>query len=420
MGNFIWWGAHHTRLSGGYFRITCLCLLMFVVLPIDSFSASDATATLEFYNGLGYDLYKEGKYKESIEMYEKALECEEQAGRARVYNNLGAAHYSLKQYSEAEDKYARALECDPDFTKAHVNLSAAHFRQGHYLRAVTILRKARKKDPKYVKARLDNDRTVQELRKETEKNPDDAFLTKLVALAETGTEESDSEAKEIDPQVNKILEHVNRQFEKLETYCSRVIRKTQTARGTVRQEWNIQLKLPEKIRLEWLGPEPMTFVCSGTEAWYHEPEENQVVHVSDMESGNMPDLDLGLNVLPQYIETHQFTLSPDSPDGQWFLIGTSDTDRVARIHLWLDSQSASLIKSQLFDRDGRMKVRTDYSDFKEFGDGIELPGRCEMISFSSEGKMQLEMNFLDLKVNEELGEEIFFFQVPEGAKVIEQ
>lgn len=379
-------------------------------------SASSAS----HYNSRGYDLYVLGKHEQAIEMYRKSLEFDWDK-QATVYNNLGAAYYALKDYDDAAQCYQKAVDLDADYTKAKVNLAAAHFRLRHYWKAARILRVTQKKDPTYVQRRLKPEKVRQELHAENQRNPGNPFLLQLVSLADDHAATPVSSLTQ-DAEIQEIVSSVNGHFAQLETFSARVVRNTKSSRGSARQEWKVLLRPPDQIRVEWLGSQPMTFVSSGTEAWYYTPAEKKAVHVRQVDSQTMPRMDLGLNVLPEYIQTHRFTLAKEAPKGQWLLIGrpSAPADRIAEIRLWIDQATKCLLRSELYDREGQLRVKTTYSRFRELEQGLQLPGKCTILSYDQGSTLESEMTFLELRVNVRIQDADFRFDPPQGVEVVEE
>ena len=91
----------------------------------------------------GYELYEQGKFKESLDAFKKASE---EGGRSHViYANLGSAYASLGERLKAEQAFLTALEKDPASRETHLNLanlymSAADYEQAieHYEKSIEL------------------------------------------------------------------------------------------------------------------------------------------------------------------------------------------------------------------------------------------------------------------------------------------
>ena len=95
------------------------------------------------HNNLGSALEKQGRIKEAIEHYLKALQIRPEY--AKAYHNLGNAYVKQGRTQEAIKHYLKALRIKPALSKTHINLGNALNRQGrteeaigHYLVALRI------------------------------------------------------------------------------------------------------------------------------------------------------------------------------------------------------------------------------------------------------------------------------------------
>lgn len=143
------------------------------------------------YDNLGLALAEEGKFREAITYYRKALLIRPDIPAARVnianalahegqyeeamwyysqelrvspndeilHNNLGMALGNAGKLDEAIDHFTEALRINPDLALAHNNLGLALARQGRYQDAIAHFSRALEIEPNFVDAR-DNLRTV--------------------------------------------------------------------------------------------------------------------------------------------------------------------------------------------------------------------------------------------------------------------
>jgi tetratricopeptide (TPR) repeat protein len=102
-----------------------------------------------FLYNYGNDSLNSGKYKEAIEIYEKALEtCPRDSYLLpKILNGCGHALFELGSYKEAIGKFEQALEIDPDDSTFLNNYGAALRDDGQYESAITQFDKALKINP---------------------------------------------------------------------------------------------------------------------------------------------------------------------------------------------------------------------------------------------------------------------------------
>ena len=84
-------------------------------------------------------LFKERKYKDSIDAFHSVLETE--PDNADVYNNLGVAYSCVSDFEHAENYFTKALELDPQLAQAYINLSDLYYKAGDLASAVGTLQK---------------------------------------------------------------------------------------------------------------------------------------------------------------------------------------------------------------------------------------------------------------------------------------
>jgi tetratricopeptide (TPR) repeat protein len=105
----------------------------------------------EAHYNLGEVCWRQGKLDEAIEHYQKAVELE--PARAEFYINLGNLLAIQGRPAEAIRQLQKALAVEPDYTKAHHNLADIFFAQGRWDEAIEHYQQALKQMPDSVHAR---------------------------------------------------------------------------------------------------------------------------------------------------------------------------------------------------------------------------------------------------------------------------
>jgi tetratricopeptide (TPR) repeat protein len=97
------------------------------------------------YNNLGEALLYQGKYKEAIEKYEKAVEIDPE--NARSHNDWGYALLKQKKYKEAIKKLKKAIKIDPYYAHPYINWGDVLYYQEKYNEAIEKYKIAIEIDP---------------------------------------------------------------------------------------------------------------------------------------------------------------------------------------------------------------------------------------------------------------------------------
>jgi Ca-activated chloride channel family protein len=100
-------------------------IMAFVLFSAPAFAAPGAKEVRA-----GNDLYRQGKFPQALEQYEKA--AQKNPGEARIEYDLGAAAYKAQDYDAAADHFQKSLLTDDDKFRqsVHFNLGDAFYRAG--------------------------------------------------------------------------------------------------------------------------------------------------------------------------------------------------------------------------------------------------------------------------------------------------
>lgn len=83
------------------------------------------------------ELYKQGKFKEAIDVFSTILEHDE--GNAEIYNNMGLCYAKLNEIEKAEQSYNKAIEINPAIPQAYINLSDLYYKNNDLGSAIGTL-----------------------------------------------------------------------------------------------------------------------------------------------------------------------------------------------------------------------------------------------------------------------------------------
>jgi len=101
------------------------------------------------HNNLGNALKRQGKIKEAMAHFNKALQIN--PGYAKAHNNLGTALASQGKTEEALEHFGMALYINPGYAAAHSNIGVAMAGQDEFEKAIVHFRAALRLKPDYAK-----------------------------------------------------------------------------------------------------------------------------------------------------------------------------------------------------------------------------------------------------------------------------
>lgn len=89
-------------------------------------SAADDPSSAKAAFNLGDALYRQERYEEAIEAFEKSYgKQSDPQQQSKSLQNLGNAHYQMKNYPEAAKAYGESLKLDPENEEARYNMAQA-------------------------------------------------------------------------------------------------------------------------------------------------------------------------------------------------------------------------------------------------------------------------------------------------------
>jgi tetratricopeptide (TPR) repeat protein len=89
-------------------------------------SAADDPSSAKAAFNLGDALYRQERYEEAIEAFEKSYgKQSDPQQQSKSLQNLGNAHYQMKNYLEAAKAYGESLKLDPENEEARYNMAQA-------------------------------------------------------------------------------------------------------------------------------------------------------------------------------------------------------------------------------------------------------------------------------------------------------
>ncbi|CAF0728958.1 unnamed protein product [Brachionus calyciflorus] len=99
----------------------------------------------ETFKNEGNVCYKEGKYKEAVDLYTQAIDLVPK--NAAYYGNRAAAYFMLKKYKEVVNDSKVALSIDPKYVKGYLREGKAHLFLGDSQSAINCLQIAKSLEP---------------------------------------------------------------------------------------------------------------------------------------------------------------------------------------------------------------------------------------------------------------------------------
>jgi tetratricopeptide (TPR) repeat protein len=130
-----------------------VCLALVAVALIWAFAAplcaAENLTSIDWFVK-GYDLYNLGRYNESLEAYNRALELN--ASDAEAWNNKGIDEGLMGMYDQALTSFENAVAINQSYAEAWYNMGVIYDIKGYSYTAVQAYKMATQINPEYQKA----------------------------------------------------------------------------------------------------------------------------------------------------------------------------------------------------------------------------------------------------------------------------
>lgn len=212
-----------------------------------------------------------------------------------------------------------------------------------------------------------------------------ALLLAAPALATEPVSASTAEVETspgLDPAVQAVVDKIEAKYKTVDTIEATFVQAKKDSFGEVKQEGDLVLRRPTKMRWRFTSGDEQMFVSDGSTLWIYTKAENQVLKISDT--------------------------SQASSSANTFLTSLDSLDEIFMIAALPDESGHTLA---LTPRGGSMYKRIQLSVTAELV--------LERAIFEDKYGNVTDLAFADVVLNGQVDPKTFVFEIPEGAKVID-
>jgi outer membrane lipoprotein-sorting protein len=224
----------------------------------------------------------------------------------------------------------------------------------------------------------------------------------------------------------RLLGPVEQRFDSVRSLQYSARRESVSGGRTVEESWSLRYRAPDAVRVEHTAGYTRLLVGNTEALWEYVPEARRAVR-TDL-AGLAPGARAqavaavlarvavdGVRVgdLERFV-THAANVEPSSEQPEvWIIRGADPAFRLA-----VDTNRQVLVSTELFDPDGRLKLRTTASAFCEAAPGFWYPGRVRVESAADDGSIVSTITLSDIRVNAAIPDAVFAFTPPRGTEIL--
>ncbi|MBI2441916.1 MAG: hypothetical protein HYV35_11175 [Lentisphaerae bacterium] len=206
-------------------------------------------------------------------------------------------------------------------------------------------------------------------------------------------------------------------------------RTVKTDRMSIQERWRFRWQSPGCFRIDCQAPVERLIVVNETGLWEYLPSKKQAAHTdfagmlpAERErriAGVCAPVSIDGIRLGQYVEMAKRAIKvvPEGPETDGLLRIEGKNPRYVIV---VDSKRRVVIKTEIYDGDGTVKLRTFAADFLEVQPALWYPSRVEATYRRDNGYVTTETVLGDIAVNLPIPTGFFEFKPPAGIGVIER
>ena len=232
---------------------------------------------------------------------------------------------------------------------------------------------------------------------------------------------------EIAAKAGSLCRGVESRFSGIQNLSYTVEKTTRSERQTVTERWTMRYQQPDLLRIDYELPVARQVIMSRHDMWEYIPAVRKAMHTpldkltdeqrsvfvaSVLGRVSVDGLRLGdyQAMLPRVV-----SMRPGNVDTNVFAIEGRDPKFILEI----DAARCVLLRTEIYDDKGVLKVRTAATDFAEIVPGFWFPKKILATYATGNGYAESSIELTRVRLNEDLPTGVFDFAPHEGVTVIE-
>jgi outer membrane lipoprotein-sorting protein len=249
-----------------------------------------------------------------------------------------------------------------------------------------------------------------------------AFILACVAMITTpalGQDKPDYDHAE------KLLRETESRFDSVQSLQYTVAKTTHMNRRTVIERWTQRYQQPNLLRVDYLLPVERLLVMSNNDIWEYIPEARKAVYtrldkLTDEKRAAFIASVLGRVSIDglrpgNYREMLQrvVRVQPVRTNGDIYVIEGRDPKFIVEI----DASRQALLRTEVYDTKGNLKIRTAASELSEIVPGFWFPEKIRATYWNDDAYIVSDFVLTDVRVNEQIPPDTFKFEPRPGILV---
>jgi outer membrane lipoprotein-sorting protein len=203
--------------------------------------------------------------------------------------------------------------------------------------------------------------------------------------------------EEISP--GQLFKQVESRFASLNSLSYTVKRTVTSRKQHAEDQWLFRYRQPDSVRIDYLLPHERTIIIDKNTLVEYIPVSVDGLHLGSYEE----------------MEKRAVRVQPV----QW---AGMDAYRVEgadpRYLVYIDKGKKALLRTEIYDKKGKLTIRTEASKFVEVAKDFWFPQAVRINYASESGPVQSTLLLQDIKVGDIISDDVFHLSFPKGVEII--
>lgn len=228
------------------------------------------------------------------------------------------------------------------------------------------------------------------------------------------------------PSAAELFKKVEDRFAGLQSISYSVKRFSTSKQQAAGDRWLFRFKSPDKVRIDYLEPYNRLIVTDGaslleylpsagkalkTDLASLSPQKRAMVLSGAFGRVSVDGLRLG-NYQEMLRRAVKVTPARVGDNKAWLVEGANPRYRV-----YIDQEKAVPLKTEIYDADGELVLRTEASSLYQAAPGFWLPREIASTTRAPDGFYKTALSLSEVRVDEAIADRVFRFELPAGVEI---
>lgn len=225
--------------------------------------------------------------------------------------------------------------------------------------------------------------------------------------------------------ISEILKTLEEPYRDMKSISYNAERKRTTLKGKMEDSWSFIYRAPSDIRIEYRSPERRVVIINARDMWEYLPGQRVAMH-TDLGNKSQSEKDAAVaKVLARIAVSglrpgnYDHLLSQVTSSEMAGDILTIEGKKAPRFLLKIDTRKNALLVSEVYDANGKLKLKTTCSEHKRVDKSVWMPGKVVVVTRGNDQYVTDQVYVSEATFEHEFRDDQFVFSKPANVQMME-